>query len=71
MCASSVSSLRSIPRKPTSAVGSMRIMPSSMPSPARRIGTTSGFGVARWMPVVAATGVSMSKGAMRTSRVAS
>ena len=32
-------------------------MPSSMPSPARRIGTTSGFGLASWTPWRGATGV--------------
>ena len=37
--------MRIMPRKPTSAVGSSRSMPSSIPSPARRIGTTSGLGV--------------------------
>ncbi len=42
--ASRVSSLRTMPRKPTSAVGSSRVIPSSMPRPARRIGTTSGRG---------------------------
>ena len=46
-------------------------MPSSIPRPARRIGTTSGLGAARRMPVVGATGVVMSYGSTRTSRVAS
>ena len=69
--ASSVSSSRAIPRNPTSAVGSSRIIPSSIPSPARRIGTTSGLGAASLTPVVGATGVTMSTGSTRTSRVAS
>ena len=60
-----------MPRNPTSAVGSSRIIPSSIPSPARRIGTTSGFGAASLTPVVGATGVTISYGATRTSRVAS
>ena len=46
-------------------------MPSSMPSPARRIGTMSGLGLLSLMPVVGATGVSISNGSTRTSRVAS
>ncbi len=57
--------------KPTSAVGSSRTMPSSMPSPARRIGTTRGRGWESRTPVVAVTGVSMSTCSVRTSRVAS
>ncbi len=69
--ACSVSSSRIIPRNPTSAVGSSRIMPSSIPSPARRIGTTSGLGEASRMPVVGATGVVISTASVRTSRVAS
>ena len=48
-----------MPRKPTSAVGTSRIIPSSMPRPARRIGTTSGFGADSRTPVVGATGVSI------------
>ena len=46
-------------------------MPSSMPSPARRIGTTSGLGVASLVPSVGATGVTMLIGSVRTSLVAS
>ena len=42
-----------------------------MPRPARRIGTTRGFGRASLIPVVGATGVSMSNRSTRTSRVAS
>ena len=56
---------------PSSTVGSSRIIPSSMPSPARRMGTTRGRGVASRIPVVGATGVTMSAGSTRTSRVAS
>lgn len=67
----SVSSLRTMPRKPTSAVGSSRTMPSSMPRPARRIGTTSGRGWESLTPVVRETGVWMSTCSVRTSRVAS
>jgi len=46
-------------------------MPSSMPRPARRIGTTIGRGFASSVPIVAATGVSISTSCTRTSRVAS
>jgi hypothetical protein len=46
-------------------------MPSSIPRPARRIGTTSGFGAASRTPVVGATGVVISTASVRTSRVAS
>ena len=65
---SNVSSLRTMPRKPTSALGRSRVMPSSMPRPALRIGTMRGFGRARRMPTVGATGVSISLGSTRTSR---
>ncbi len=46
-------------------------MPSSMPRPARRMGTTRGRGSARRTPTVVVTGVSISCGSTRTSRVAS
>ena len=46
-------------------------MPASIPSPARRIGTTSGRGAASFTPSVWATGVVMCTGTVRTSRVAS
>ena len=46
-------------------------MPSSMPSPARRIGTTRGRGLAIARPVVRVTGVSISTCSVRTFRVAS
>ena len=46
-------------------------MPSSMPRPARRIGTSSGRGVASLMPRAVVTGVSTSTSSTRTSRVAS
>jgi putative tRNA adenosine deaminase-associated protein len=67
----SVCSSRTMPRKPTSAVGNSRTMPSSMPRPARRIGTTSGFGADSRTPWAGATGVRTSVGSTRTSRVAS
>jgi hypothetical protein len=60
-----------MPRKPTSAVGSRRIIPSSMPRPARRIGTTSGFGLASLVPRASETGVRTVTVSTRTSRVAS
>ena len=66
-----VSSLRTIPRKPTSAVGTSFTMPSSIPSPARRIGTTSGLGSLIASPCVSATGVVMVTAWVRTLRVAS
>jgi hypothetical protein len=46
-------------------------MPSSIPSPARRIGTTMGLGSLRRTPVVVVTGVRISFGSVRTCRVAS
>lgn len=46
----------------------MRVIPSSIPSPARKIGTTSGFGRTVEKPVVGATGVSMSNGSGRECR---
>jgi hypothetical protein len=46
-------------------------MPSSMPRPARRIGTTSGFGSLISVPIVSVTGVWMVIGCTRTERVAS
>ena len=64
-------SSRTMPRKPTSAVGSSRVIPSSIPRPARRTGTTSGTGVPRWHAGGVATGVVTSTGTTRTSRVAS
>ena len=68
---SRVSSSRRMPRKPTSAVGSMRVMPSSMPRPARRTGTTIGRGSESFRPTVGATGVWMGVSVTATSRVAS
>ena len=68
---SSVSSLRAMPRNPTSADGAILVIPSSIPSPARRIGTTSGRGRASRKPVVSVTGVSIRTSSMATSRVAS
>ena len=46
-------------------------MPSSIPSPARRMGTTSGRGSASASPFAFATGVSTVTGVVRTLRVAS
>ncbi len=46
-------------------------MPSSIPRPARRIGTTIGRGVASLTPVAEATGVSIATSRTATSRVAS
>ena len=60
-----------MPRKPTSAVGTSFTMPSSIPRPARRIGTMSGTGWLMRTPVVVVTGVSISMFSTRTSRVAS
>ena len=60
-----------MPRKPTSAVGTSLVMPSSIPSPARRIGTTSGRGSLIFTPIVSVTGVVIRTGATRTFRVAS
>ena len=69
--ATSVSSLRAMPTKPTSAIGSSRVMPSSMPMPARSIGTMSGLGGASLPPWAGATGVCTVTGSTLTSRVAS
>src|SRR5665648_145534 len=66
-----VSSSRRSPRNTTSAVGSRRIMPASMPRPARRMGTTIGLGSAMCVPMVDAIGVTTSRCSVRTSRVAS
>ena len=49
-----------MPKKPTSALGKMRIMPSSIPNPALKIGTTSGLGFAITKPLVFVIGVSTS-----------
>ena len=46
-------------------------MPSSIPRPARRIGTTRGLGRVRATPSVAVSGVVTVVGSMRTSRVPS
>ena len=53
------------------AVGSSRVIPSSMPRPARRTGTTSGSGFASRQPVAGATGVVTSNGSVRICRVPS
>ena len=52
-------------------MGTSFTMPSSIPSPARRIGTTSGFGSLIASPCVSATGVVMVTAWVRTLRVAS
>ena len=64
-------SSRTMPRNPTSAVGMSFIIPLSMPSPARRMGTTMGRGSAISTPVVSATGVVMVTGCTRSESVAS
>src|SRR5699024_10209253 len=48
-----------------------RVRPSSMPRPARRIGTTIGLGLDSLVPVIVVTGVSIWIGATATLRVAS
>ena len=60
-----------MPTKPTSAVGISRVMPSSIPSPARRMGTTIGRGWASFTPTQSVIGVRTVCGVTRTSRVAS
>ena len=65
------SSSRRSPTKPTSAIGSSRVMPSSMPMPARSTGTMSGTGLASLTPRAVPTGVSTETGWTRISRVAS
>ncbi len=71
MNGSSVFSSRTMPTKPTSADGISRDMPSSMPRPARRIGTTKGRGFDSRTPMVFWIGVSISTGSTRTASVAS
>ena len=66
-----VSSSRTMPRNPTSAVGRSFTIPSSIPRPARRIGTTIGRGSLIFTPWVVVTGVWISMGSTRTLRVAS
>ncbi|CAB4367056.1 unannotated protein [freshwater metagenome] len=46
-------------------------MPSSIPRPARKIGTTTGRGSAKTNPLVSVTGVLIFIVVVRTSRVAS
>lgn len=76
MCAGTIVAAR-IPRvvfgafDPKAADGMRRIMPSSIPRPARRIGTTRGLGRVRATPSVAVSGVVTVVGSMRTSRVPS
>src|SRR5829696_3957650 len=57
--------------EPHSAVGINRVIPSSIPSPARRMGTTSGRGDDSLTPSAGATGVCTVTGVTRTWRVAS
>ena len=60
-----------MPTKPTLAIGISRVIPSSMPIPARSTGTISGLGSSSMAPVATATGVVTSTGVTRTSLVAS
>ena len=46
-------------------------MPSTMPSPARRIGTSVSFFPETWRPVIRSSGVSISTGSVGRSLVAS
>ena len=69
--ATSDSSSRTMPTNPTLAIGSSRVMPSSMPMPARSTGTISGLGSASFAPVAMPTGVVTVTSWARTSRVAS
>ena len=68
---SSVCSSRFMPRNPTSAVGRRRVMPSSMPRPARKTGTTIGRGRFKCLPVILQIGVSISRSLTSKLRVAS
>ena len=52
-------------------MGSSRVMPSSIPIPARSTGTMSGTGRASLTPRASATGVVIVTGCTRISRVAS
>jgi hypothetical protein len=52
-----VFSSRTIPKKPISAVGINLLIPSNIPSPALRIGTTTGDGFVNCAPFAIATGV--------------
>ncbi len=67
----SVCSSRLIPRKPTVALGSSFVIPSSMPRPALRIGTMIGLGFESFTPWVVVTGVSMVIASVLMSLVAS
>ena len=67
----SVFSSRTMPRKPISAFGINLTIPSSIPNPARRIGTTTGVGFAIDTPVIGATGVLIFLVVTLISRVAS
>jgi hypothetical protein len=60
-----------MPTKPTLAIGSSRVIPSSMPIPARSTGTISGLGAVSRAPVAGPTGVVTETGSTRISRVAS
>ena len=66
-----VVSSRTMPRKPISAFGINLVMPSSIPKPARRIGTTTGVGFDISTPFIGATGVLICFGLTLISRVAS
>ena len=60
-----------MPTKPTLAIGSSRVIPDSMPMPARSTGTISGLGSLSRRPVATPTGVVTETSATRISRVAS
>ncbi|GAB4983975.1 hypothetical protein MAHJHV58_11630 [Mycobacterium avium subsp. hominissuis] len=65
-----VCSSRATPTKPTSASGSAACAGSTMPSPARSTGTSSG-GLTSRVPAAAATGVRIRTDLRGTSRLAS
>ncbi len=71
MLATRDSSSLTMPTKPMLAIGSSRVIPSSMPIPARSTGTISGFGGESRTPAARATGVVTSTLATRISLVAS
>ncbi|OBI40760.1 hypothetical protein A5708_02295 [Mycobacterium colombiense] len=65
-----LSSLRATPTKPTSASGIAACAASTMPSPARSTGTSSG-GLTRRVPTAGATGVRIFTDFRGASRLAS
>src|SRR5215469_243735 len=60
-----------MPTKPTLAIGSSRVIPSSMPMPARSTGTISGLGSLSRAVTATPTGVVTETSQTRISRVAS